>query len=173
MLDYASKSSIEIKGFRFMRARLLIAVIALLLLTSSGSDALALSLCLVTQQDHSCCAVTAQDAGSPGSASAHRGMDMDGMSMTDDYPAVETGSIGQSAAPCSHCASGARLPTSTAAIVGNEGRLQRSAEAAPPPTAAKAVVPQVSSFAPPAASRQHAPPWASTPRHIFINLFLI
>ena len=94
------------------------------------------------------------------------------MQMTPTVTEGEANAIEQPIASCPHCFRQSEPPTTS--VVATKGVEQSRRDAgAIMQQALKAITLPTSSFAPPVASRQHAPPSASTPRHILISVFLI
>jgi hypothetical protein len=147
-----------------MKRLLLICVISLLFV-SGWSHVLASAFCS-NMKDMPGCAMQMGNT----STSGHEGMEMGDMQMPPTAAGDKVGSLEQPLASC--CASRPEIPP--APIVASRGAEQSKQDlGAILKPALKAITQPTSSFAPPVSSRQHAPPGASTPRHVLISVFLI
>lgn len=148
-----------------MKRLLLICVISLLFVSGWG-HVLAAAFCPHMQDMPGC----PMQAGSTTSTSSHEGMEMNDMQMTPTITESEARATAQPLFSC--CTSRPEVPPSP--VMASRGAEQPKQDlGATFQQARKALAPQTASFAPPVSSRQHAPPGASTPRHVLINVFLI
>jgi hypothetical protein len=148
-----------------MKRLLLICVISLLFVSGWG-HVLAAAFC-PNMQDMPGCAMQMGDAH----ASGHEGMEMGDMQMPPAASAEnKSGALERPLVSC--CASRPEIPP--APVVASRGAEQSKQDSGvllkPVP---KAIAPPAPSFAPQVTSRQHAPPGASTPRHVLVSVFLI
>src|SRR5436853_4491618 len=152
-----------------MKRLLLISVISLLFV-SGWSRVLAAAICPKTQAMTAC---PMQIGDKP--TSSHEAMEMDEMGDMQMPPTItdgEANALSQPMGLCPHCFSQPNQQNST--VVASKGVDQsRKDFGSALQQAIKVITPQTSSFAPPVASRQHAPPGASTARHVLISVFLI
>ena len=148
-----------------MKRLLLICVISLLFV-SGWSHVLAATFCPNMQDMPGCAMQTGHT-----STSSHEGMEMYDMQMTPTIAESEVNAM-QQPQMFSCCTSRPELPSSP--VIASRGAEQSKQDlGAILQQAIKALAPQTISFAPPISSRQHAPPGASTPRHVLISVFLI
>jgi hypothetical protein len=142
-----------------------------LLLTVNWGAVLAAASC-PRAQGHACCHAKSS-AHEHGMSPTHDGMATGGMgnmaALSDDDGNVEA--LDQPPESCRHCMSHPGVPV-TAVVSSAQGQSARELSAAPT-TTLKTSAAHPSSFAPPVVSRQHAPPGASTSRHVLISVFLI
>jgi hypothetical protein len=148
-----------------MKRLLLICVISLLFVSGWG-NVLAAAFCPHMQDMPGC----TMQAGK-NSASSHEGMEMGDMQMTPTIAeSSEVNAMEQPLASC--CTSRPEVPPSP--VIASRGAEQSKPDPGAILQQARQIpAPQTTSFAPPISSRQHAPPGASTPRHVLINVFLI
>jgi hypothetical protein len=152
------------------RATSFIGLILLALLVSGSSNVLAAALC-PNMQALSCCPMKTEHDAAP-SHEAMDGMSMDGAGVMPAV-SVEAISIGQSATLCTHCFSPAD-PVIRSVVVANPAQTSKRNLSVPVlARVPSSPVVSDSSFASIVSSRQHAPPFASTSRHVLINIFLI
>jgi hypothetical protein len=142
----------------------------LALLVSGWSNVLAAAICPKTPAMAAC---PMQTGNKP--TSSHEAMEMGEIGDMQMTPAVaedEANALEQPMGSCPHCFKQPEQPSSP--VVASKGAEQSKRD---PGTiirqAFKVITPQTATFAPPVSSRQHAPPQASTPRHVLINVFLI
>jgi hypothetical protein len=153
-----------------MKRLLLISIISLLFV-SGWSHVLAAALCPQMQVKASC--PMQMDDHSPSSREAMQMGEMGDMQMSETT--VSDGQVNAVNPPlgsCPHCFSKSEYPTSTVIAVKGVERSGRELGIILQQTT-KAFAPLTSSFAPPISSRQHAPPEATTARHVLISVFLI
>ena len=147
-----------------MKRLLLICVISLLFVSGWG-HVLAAAFC-PNMQDMPGCAMQAGN----NSTSSHEGMEMSDMQTAP--PATESKAHALEQPMLSCCTSRPEIPPSPViASRGAESSKQDTGALLKP--ALKAIAAPTLSFAPPVTLRQHAPPGASTPRHVLISVFLI
>jgi hypothetical protein len=151
-----------------MKRLLLISVISLLFV-SGWSHVLAAAFCPNMKDMPGC---TMQTGNTSTSTSSHEGMEMGDMQMTPGSAEGEVNANALERPLVSCCAARPEIPPSPViASRGAEQSKQNLGAILKP--ALKAIAPPTTSFAPPVTSRQHAPPGASTPRHVLISVFLI
>ena len=154
-----------------MKKLLLICVVSLLLV-SGWSHVLAAVLC-PNMQDMPSCHMQTGNAITTTTISTHeghQGMEMGDMLMTPPVVEREVNALEQPMASC--CARRPALPPSSVMV--SRGAEQPKKELGVIlQTALKAIELPAPSFTPPVLSRQHAPPGASTPRHVLFSVFLI
>ena len=147
-----------------MKRLLLICVICLLFVSGWG-HVLAAAFC-PNMQDMPGCTMQMADTSAPG----HEGMEMGDMQMPPAATENKAHALEQPFVSC--CASRPEVPP--APVVASRGAEQSKQDLGavlkPSP---KAITPPAPSFFPPVTSRQHAPPGASTPRHVLVSVFLI
>ena len=155
-----------------MKKVLLILVVSLLFV-SGWSHVLASAFCPKTQAMTSC----PMQAGNKPHQS-HEAMQMGEMGDMDDMqtsPAAtdgEVNTLGQPMGSCPHCFKQPEQQPSP--VVASKGAEQSRRDlGALLQQAVKVITLQAAPFAPPILSRQHAPPQASAPLHVLINVFLI
>ncbi|MDT5060067.1 MAG: hypothetical protein QOH63_526 [Acidobacteriota bacterium] len=150
-----------------MKRLLLISIISLLFV-SGWSHVLAAALCPQMQVKASC---PMQMRDHP--ASSHEVMEMGDMQMPETTVSEgEVNAVDPPLGSCPHCFSKPNYPTSTVVAVKGVERSKRDLGVILQQTL-KAIAPLSSTFAPPVSSRQHAPPQATTARHVLISVFLI
>lgn len=152
-----------------MKRLLLICVISLLFV-SGWSHVLAAALCPNMRVASTC---PMQKGNHP--ASSHEAMEMGemgGMQMTQVVEEGEVTAVDPPMGSCPHCFSKSEYPTSVVVAIKGVGQPKRDLGVILRQTL-KAITPLISSFAPPVSSRQHAPPQATTARHVLISVFLI
>lgn len=150
--------------------RLLLICLISLLFVSGWSHVLAAGICPKAQAISHCPMQTETK-----SASAHESARMDEMGDMQMRPAVagvEANALEQPAGLCPHCFKQPAQQTSPA-IASNGAEQSRRNPAIALRQAVKVFSQQATSFATPVSSKQHAPPQASTPRHVLISFYLI
>ena len=155
------------------RRNLLIGILSLTLFLSGWGGALAAAFCphsaektAAMADDHSCCLLEAQKTDAHCSSSQP---EKTGGAQSAPAAQENAGRFGQPATSCAHCVGRSDLP---ATRITAPGPNQKKQDVDPAPVA-KALAPLVASFAPPVAARQHAPPTASTRRHLLVSVFII
>ncbi len=161
---------------RFLSSGILLFV----LLAGAWGNVLAASLCPRMAQDHSCCPAKAMQHAHD----AMDGMQMDEMQMSDmQMPSAmeqETEAnvvrqvdvvAGQPGVGCGHCLSHSQLPTKLPTL--REAEQVRCGEDLAAPLALVNSVSPSTLFVTPVHSKQHAPPGATTSRHVLISVFRI
>ena len=149
-----------------MKRLLLICVISLLFV-GGWSHVLAAAICPRTQAMASC---PMQAGNKP--ASTHDAMEMGDMQMTPTTTESEVNALEQPMGSCPHCFKQPEQQPSPV-VASREVEQSRRDLVALLQQADKVSASQTTSFSPPVLSRQHAPPQASTPRHILVSVFLI
>ena len=150
-----------------MKRLLLICVISLLFVSGWG-HVLAAAFC-PNMQDMPDCHMQAEKVSTSPHA-RHEAMEMGDMQMPSDATEDKVGAFQRPLVSC--CASRPEIPP--APIVASRGAEQSKQDlGAIPKPALKAIAPPAPSFASPVTSRQHAPPGATTSRHVLISVFLI
>ena len=150
-----------------MKRLLLICAISLLFV-SGWSHVLAAAFCPKMQEMPDCHMQKAPTSASQ--HEGHEGMEMGDMQMSPSALEDKVNSLERSVASC--CANRSALPPSSV-IVSRGAEQPRKELGAVLQTALKVIAPPTPSFAPPVASRQHAPPVDSTPLHLLLSVFLI
>jgi hypothetical protein len=150
-----------------MKRLLLISVISLLFL-SGWSNVLAAAFCPNMQEMPGCPMQRRETSAS--THEGHEGMEMDDTQMASSNKESKAHALEQQLASC--CLSQPEIPP--APVIASRGAEQskRDTGAILRP-AFKALAPTHSSFSLPVTSRQHAPPGASTLRHVLISVYLI
>lgn len=159
--------------------RLLTTISVLLLLATTWGQVLAASLCVHMQAAHSCCFIRKAEH------KHYQHTHHEGMAMTVMEGAESVGmyahatedaeegvsSIGQPMRGCTPCVQNSTLQTTTVAI-GFVHQSKRDVKmAAPLEAALLAPIGLTSTLS--VSSRPHAPPNASAPRHVLVNVFRI
>lgn len=158
-------------GFPLLMRRVtsVICVILLTLLVSGGSSVLAAALC-PNMQSLSCCMKTKHEAMPSHEAMEGMAMDDAGVMPVADVEAV---SMSQRATPCAHCFSPADLAIKSAVIANPAQASKRNLSGAMLARALESLPASDSPFVSIISLRQHAPPGASSARHVLINVLLI
>ena len=150
-----------------MKRLLLICVISLLCVSGWG-HVLAAAFC-PNMQDMPGCAMQSASTSTP-THEGHEGMEMGDMQNRSSAPEDNLGALERRLASC--CASRPEAPP--APVVASRAAQQSKEDfGAILKPALKAIAALAPSFAPPVTSRQHAPPGATTPRHVLISVYLI
>jgi hypothetical protein len=153
---------------KFSMKRLLLICVIFLLSVSGWGHVLAVAFCH-DMQDMAGCSMRVGMTSTP-SHSSHEGMEMGDMQMPPAIAESEVKAIAQPMASC--CTSRPDVPP--APVIASRGAEQSKQDTGAILQQARQInAPQTISFAPPISSRQHAPPGASTPRHVLIGVFLI
>ena len=147
-----------------MKRILLIGVISLLFV-SGWSHVLAAAFCPNMKEMPGC----PMQKESP-STTEHAGMEMGGMEVPSSPTSEVVGALER--LPLSCCANRPYAPPAPTVASKGAEQSKRNPLAILKP-ALKVIARLATSFAPPVISRQHAPPGASTPRHVLISLYLI
>jgi hypothetical protein len=151
-----------------MKRLLLICVISLLFVSGWG-HVLAAAFC-PNMQDMPGCAMQKARTTTSSQHEGHEGMEMGDMKMKPIATEGKAGALERPLISC--CASRPEIPPAPAVASRGAEQSKQDLGAILKP-ALKAIAPLAPSFAPPVLSRQHAPPGASTPRHVLISVFLI
>lgn len=153
-----------------MKRLLLISVISLLFV-SGWSHMLAAAVCPQMQVKASCPMQMREHSNSSHEAMAMG--EMGDMQMSETTVSEdEVNAVNLPLGSCPHCFSKSEYPTSTVIDVKGVEQSKRDLGAILQQTI-KAFSPLTTLFAPPVASRQHAPPLATTARHVLISVYLI
>jgi hypothetical protein len=151
--------------------------VGLLLFVSGWGQTLAAAFCPHARGGHACCLAN-RTSHKHGHTSHHEAAPTGGMGGTEASPPSsgtnaggDVTSLGQPSEECGHCMSHSRQPAAPLAA-GAAGQPKPGADSTAPPPAAFADA-QAAVFTPAITSRQHAPPGASSPRHVLISVFRI
>jgi hypothetical protein len=148
--------------------------VILLLLTGGWGAVLTAAFC-PRAQGHACCpAKSSVQEHEHGTAAAHDGMMM---ADTGDSYAVSASegdgrAVVEPSHSCPHCMGHSGVPVTEVFLANAPGQSARDMSTAAP-EAQETFAPPASSFTPTVISRQHAPPKASSRRHVLISVFMI
>ena len=148
-----------------MKRLLLICVISLLFVSGWG-HVLAAAFCPNMQDMPGC----AMQRGETSTHEGHEGMEMGDMQMPPVATESKAHTLERPLVSC--CASRPEIPPAPAVASRGAQQSKQDLGALLKP-ALKAIEAPAPSFFQPITSRQHAPPGASTPRHVLISVFLI
>lgn len=150
-----------------MKRLLLICVISLLFVSGWG-HVLAAAFCPKMQDMPGC--TMQKESAATSNGEGHEGMEMGDMQAASSNMESQANALERLFVSC--CASRPEIPP--APVVASRGAEQSKQDlGAALQQTLKAIAPQTPSFATPITSRQHAPPGASTSRHVLISVFLI